>query len=478
MSVIDFVHNLSRDTHEALEQNLLTPDSYLLAPNNATADLRQRAALLRDAGLDLLSDNGNFVEIGRIRKLFATEAAALLDEVREFERQTLGHSIRRGEMPDSLEQRYRDLANRAAKAAREAVAEPAAMVADQLALNPTALIGVEDITMACWLSLDIERVYTGIRRSRYRNMNRRIARAAIQQIPTLPGFVRHRYFPVASAVSHDTACDAGREFAAASLRAVSMGFGAYMADSNFTDHMYINQRRFDFGANLPARYMRTVFVARGFREGYREVLGRSPLRFHFLGLGAPIMLPLVALASRGTSELTFDATSPIKDATRDGVLYVEEPAPLKIRIRQVVHRLAATPSRIWDCPCPFCTRFAAEHPFDYPLGHAWFQDTAATKVLARDLAPGGALHTAYPLFSEPAAGSPLRRLVNFSRIGHNHWVVEQILSKLRTARSQGLLQRHVAELIDAYVPLTSPPFAKAIQLSFHIARGVLPDNEP
>ena len=212
---------------------------------------------------------------------------------------------------------------------------------------------MEDITAACWLALDLERTYTGRSRRDWARMNTTTAGRATDRLAHLPAHLRDSYYPVASAESYDTAFDAGHIFADHDLPRVSMGFGAYMADAT-TRPRFVNGRRIDFGGRLPNRYTRTVLAARGFYDGYRHATGGTPpAGFHFLGLGAPIMLPLVALAAHPASGLTFDATSPIKDALRDGVLYVTTPAYLKIRIRKSAAWLADDPTRRWDCPCPF-----------------------------------------------------------------------------------------------------------------------------
>lgn len=463
-----FVHSLSPDTFAAMNRRLLLPYGFLLAPNNATSSLRVLGEAVVKRRREFFVDNGNFSHIGKVRKAFREEAKELRKLVSEFEKK-LGRSARSGELPERLTDDYKRLAKRVRQACDSALLDDEEMLSQQLGLSPSALIGTEDITMASWLSLDIERRYTRMDRRVFRAMNRTVAQRATQLIVSLPRNLRHRYYPVASAVSYNTAFDAGREFGASGIRNISMGFGAYMADSNFVDHLFVGRRRIDFGANLPARYTRTVVVAKGFWAGYLEEFGRPPMRFHFLGLGAPIMLPLVTLCAKRTSELTFDATSPIKDATRGGTLYVDKPAPLKIRTRKIALRLAKTEGGSWDCPCPFCVDFVHRHPFRYELGRDWFGRNTSPKVLASDLRPRGGLFEAYSLLSEPTAGTDLRREVNFARIGHNHWITERILSSVRRAARQRRLQTRVSNMVDDYMGATSPQFANALKLTLSFA---------
>lgn len=467
MTSSTFVHNLSVDTYEAAARRHLSPPGFLIAPQNARGRLKVLAKDVVASRRELMADNGNFATIGKIRREFADEATELATKVRAFE-ETLGRSSRRGELPSGLVRRFDSLDRKVRSEAKARGLSDHQILAAQIPLSPNQIIGAEDLTMATWLSLDIEPRYTSRNRRDYRRYNAAVAKRAVKVLSRMEPELAERYYPVASAVSYNTAVDAGREFAAAGIEAVSMGFGAYMADANFTDHMVVGRRRIDFGTRLPHRYIRTTAVAIGFWTGYHEVDGKAPTRFHFLGLGAPIMIPPVALVARRTPQLSFDATSPIKDATKGGTLYVDKPALLKIRTRKVAHRLAREPSHRWECPCPFCQAFVADHPFDYKLGHRWFDTTGQPKVQAKDLRPDGALFLAYPLLSEPSGG-PLRKAVNYSRIGHNHWILERTIASLnRAARRDGLPTR-VTNIISSYQRRTSPPFSKALQVALDMA---------
>jgi hypothetical protein len=475
MTTPRFVHILREETVHEFAQEELDPFGYLLAPNNATAALRAMAESLRATGRAFLVDNGNFTLIGLVRDQFAAKSAELRSQIASLEMR-LGRSVRSSDLPSDLLSTYLDLSRRVRETTQAISGNGEAMLTEQLALDPTHLVGVEDITMAAWLSLNIESVYTGRPRRDYRRYNKSVARRARERLDALPDGLSDSYYPVASAVCYNTAKDAGREFGAAGIAKAAMGFGAYMADDNFTDHMFIERRRVDFPGRLPTRYSRTAAAACGFWDGYQEETGRAPEAFHFLGLGAPIMLPLVTLAASATENLTFDATSPIKDALQGGTLYVTKPAYLKIRTRKIAHRLASDPTHAWDCPCPFCEAFVTEHPFRYDLGHRWFADENGRDVVAQDLRPGGGLFDAYPLLSEPSSGI-LRTAVSFSRIGHNHWAIEVVLAALRRASRAGKLDEHVRDVVDAYVPNTTTPFADAVRIGVQIVTGELSAQE-
>lgn len=462
-----FVYNISTDTYnsETLINN--DPWGYLLAPNNATPQLVRLARRVRGEGRSLLADNGNFETIGRVARAFKEDREKLREQLARVE-EGLGRSARPGELPAPLSRQYFHASVRARELARQLAGDGERRIGEQLALEPTHIIGVEDITAACWLALDLERTYMGRRRRDWSRMNSATARRAIRRLGHLPASLRDAYYPVASAESYATADDAGRIFATKGLTHVAMGFGAYMVDNNYTDHVYLARRRVDFGSRLPNRYIRTVAVARGFHHGYESVTGNSPDGFHFLGLGAPIMLPLVALAVHPGSCLTFDATSPIRDALKDGMLYVTKPAYLKIRIRKSAGWLADDPARRWDCPCPFCKDFTKRYPFDYSAGVRWRQANLVSDPSAADLREGGGLYDAYPLYSEPSSG-PRRDAVDRARVGHNHWALEQVTRAIREAIQENSLPQHVEQVVSSYAPTTSPPYANAVIRGLELA---------
>ena len=105
------------------------------------------------------------------------------------------------------------------------------------------------------------------------------------------------YLPVASAQDYDSAYDAGREFAAAGLTAAALGFGAFMNDDTTTRQIKIRGRTRRVDPAMPTRYLGTALVARGFWDGWHAERNDAPERFHFLGLGAPIMIAITTCAA-------------------------------------------------------------------------------------------------------------------------------------------------------------------------------------
>jgi hypothetical protein len=137
-------------------------------------------------------------------------------------------------------------------------------------------------------------------------------------------------------------------------------------------------------------------------------------------------------------------------------------------------QLASGQRAEWNCPCPFCGRFAAEQPFDYTAGHAWFADNSDHEPEPADMQPGGRLFDAYPLLSEPAPGGR-RTAVNFSRMGHNHWALTRIMGGLNASSGhRDRMVAHVEGVIERYERATnSPRFAAAVRFSLALAAGDL-----
>jgi hypothetical protein len=466
-----FAVNLRADTLDPVFRARLRPWGYLAPPAELNPATRAAAAGLRGEGRGLIVDNGLFDDIGRIGLAHVTETAALhadLDALTD----TLGHSPTRRDLSAALRARVDALATATAREASEARGVSTEV---QLALRPDAVIGVENVTAATWLRVGLDGPLIPDARRALARRNRVTARAGVEMASRLateaPGV---RYLPVAGALSYDTAFDAGDAFASAGLTAAAIGFGAYMADNSFTDVITIRGRRRKLAGPLPQRYLRSALVARGLWDGWHAATGAAPEAFHFLGLGAPIMIPVVGVAAAETPLLTFDATSPIRDAA-EGTLYFSRPTFLKVRTRRAAQRLATGEWVRWSCRCPFCRAFTDAHPFDYERGRQWSSTHVSSVVTPADLRPDGALFPAYPLLAEPVPG-PLRGEVTGARSGHNHWVLERIFADLRRhGRSRLDLIAHAEAIVERYTRATSAEhFAIAVRTALDIARNPRP----
>lgn len=455
-----FLVNLRASTMTAEFQAALGSPGYLVAPaylTRATAEFARALPRRRT----VLVDNGRYDDVGRVAARLEPDARRLLADV--VPPGTRLSSMTHSSLDPSARSAISAMVESVSAAARlESHPMP---IADQLALRPAAVIGEEDVLGAILLrlGLDVDLIARG--RDLLRRRNRAVARAASRA--AIAGGVR--VHAVASAHDYDTAFDAGSEFAAAGIQHAAIGFGAYMADDSYASDFKAHGRRIPLPRLAPRRYLRTALVARGFWDGWKTQDGGAPLTFHFLGLGAPIMLGIVALAAHETSLLTFDATSPIRDAV-EGTLYQEDPAPLKVRTRRIAQRLVDDPHYRWRCDCAFCAAFLREHPFDRDAASAWRSTAPDRAITAEDLRGDAPLALALPLLAEPRGGAA-RRAVDAARSGHNHAVLDHLARAVSRRPRRDRLAAYVDARISAYErAANAETYASAVRTAFTIVR--------
>lgn len=475
-----FLVNLRALTIAPDFDDVLRPKGYLAAPASATAATRKFAAS-RPRGRTVVVDNGRYDDIGRIAAALASQAQAVQDQLRAA-RLNAGADFSLRDLPAAGRAQLDALLGQLAAAVSQAPGGEA--LADQLAYRPEAVVGEEDIWAACVQRLGLDTTVIPRLRQQIRARNDTVAaRAASVVADQPPGRKPGRfagpaargrgpdtwYLPVASAVDYDSAFDAGRIVASSGARSAALGFGAFMADDSYVTTYRRGGRTRRLPGRMPARYLRTALVARGLWDGWAAAAGGgAPLRFHFLGLGAPIMLGIAAVAGHATEQLTFDATSPIRDAS-EGSLYLCDPAPLKVRTRSLAARLAAQEGFSWPCRCPFCVSYLTSRPFDLAAAAAWRLANPDRPIVAPDLRPPSALARALPLLSEPSAG-PERKAIEKARVGHNHWVLQTITARLnRHSSKREDLISYQARVIRNYSQTTnSAQFATAVDWAFRI----------
>lgn len=465
----EFMVNLRSETMKESFINCLNPQGYLVSPVYFSPAKKNKLRSLLKNNCKAFLDNGNFSIVGRIEKEFKARASKALKPFLENKKQNGEEANLRACDRNAVDD-ITELAWEISHRAQDLVPTAQEILDSQRAVESTHLIGFEDVTMACWLAMNLEPELLDIENDRYRKLNSQVADRALQALHNLPPETAQNYYPVASAVSYDTAFDAGREFARRGIRKVAMGFGAYTADGNYCDGVVIKGKAYRLPLSVPARYIRMLLVARGFWEGYHDAAGFSPEAFHFLGLGTPLFMALCSLVTQKTKELTFDATSPVADAV-DGTLYVSKPAYLKIQTRKIALRLATSSEATWNCPCPFCRDFAKKYPFNYSLGVENWQEVQRDHIEEEDLKPGGSLFDAYPFLSEPARGR-LKTDISFARMGHNHWIIREVTDKLTAEVKKGTLKRHVSKTVKDYAENTkSKLYGDAARLALEIVSG-------
>lgn len=442
-----FVANLKPYTFDPCE-GMRRFDSYLLSVDYLAEheSLATRAVTARRL---LVADNGNFDHIGELIAAHR-DLAVPLDEARRAEERKLGRYARPGELSATLTERYRALAGSIAatckapgvKATRETLAR-------QVRMRPSYLIGMEEFPIPVLTALGAEREYLCLPPSWYARWADKAVQHAVKARAGAYGPCPVPVFAGLHAMDYDTARAAGRAAGDAGLDGIATGLGAALEDRSFTDFRIEDGAVVPLAGAVPRPYLRVIEIAAGLSMGFAERTGRRP-RLHALGVGTPILLPLLALLGDAGTHTATDSTAPIQDAWTSSTIavYVDDPAPLKLRAHVIAQRWLEGRA-VWTCACPPCRSFGALYPPRIGKARAWWKAQGRRALVAGDMRADSALSELLPWLSSPADAS-VRRAAGLSRTGHNHWVLQRIESAARRRASPVRLRAWVANVVAAY----------------------------
>jgi hypothetical protein len=434
----------------------------------------QSRELLEDAHGDgrlLVADNGNFDLIGDLIEGFKPRATELHLARRQEER-LLGHDVRPGEISPSLRDGYRALATEVGQAGRVAtpVAYVRAVLAAQAQIPATYLVGMEDLTVATLTGLGVAREHLGQPLSWFARLSNRAVGFAADTRAGRFGPTSGEVFAGLHAIDLDTAMQAGELAADAGLEGIACGLGGALSDSSFVSFRVQDGKVKELSRRVPRPYPRVLEVAAGLHLGYTRSTGRRP-RFHALGVGTPILIPLLALLGDAGTYTATDSMAPIVDAYSSMTisLYIDDPAPMKLKTYRIAQvHLEGGPG--WDCACPVCRRFIAEHPLRWEEARGWWASEGERVLEPGDMHSPGPLAELLPLLSSPA-DPELRRAAGLTRIGHNHWVLRRLESSAqRAAQRSGGLRAWAAEQVERYLTSSADPgWREATRTAWQIA---------
>jgi hypothetical protein len=410
--------------------------------------------ILRE-GRQLAADNGNVDLIRSLIQQMEAQAADL-DAARKREEQSLRRYARPGDLSPELTNHFQkfayDVFDRSGAVIDEAHVR--ATVRAQEALKPTYLIGMEDFTIVTLTGLNVEPEYSNLPLSWYARSTCRAIEYAVKTCKGHYGPCNSLVFAGLHAIDYDTALQAGTLAGDANVDGIATGLVGVLKDRNYVDFRIQDGQLIQLGENLPRPYLRLLDIAAGLHVGFANTTGKRP-RFHALGAGSPILIPLLALLGDAKSFTAVDSTAPIKDAysSRTISLYVDEPAPRKLK----AHRIAEywlSEGVGWSCTCPYCRRFNTAYPPDILLARDWWQSEGKRRLRSGDMRDDSPLSNWFPLLSSPS-DSHIRREAGLARIGHNHWVLRRLEQHARRhATDPQRLRDWVAQIMDAY--LASP----------------------
>jgi hypothetical protein len=435
--------------------------SYLVSVDYASA-LRALVQRVHEERRIFAADNGNFDRIGTLIKRLAPSAFPLAEALKR-EEAVLGHSARPGDLSTTLGTLYKTFSKQVAVEAKAARREDQveAVVVAQMALSPSYVIGMEDFTTPLLIGLNIERAYAQLPVSFFTMAAERAIDYAVKTRAGAFGPCNAQVFAGLHAIDFDTARAIGKQAGLANVDGIAAGMGSALDDRNFIDYRVENGKVLSLGQSVPRPYVRALEIAAGLHLGFADATGRRP-RFHALGAGTPILLPLLAvLGDRGTYTAT-DSTAPIKDAYSSATisLYIHRPAPLKLKAHVIVERWldGGLP---WDCSCPHCTAFLRRHPFKLGKAKDWWVTEGRRALTSTDMWAPSPLAETVPLLAMPK-NPTLRKTAGLARVAHNHWTIRCLESAAgRRSRSESELRDWAEKLVEEYMQAGSGAAWKA-----------------
>jgi hypothetical protein len=451
-------------------QKFADPSGYLLSVHRFTPQMIEFCLKLRREHNELIfADSGLFEKIRLTVDHFESTADQLKVKLNSLEAR-LGHTPRPTEITDNIRSKYKafvkDISSRIDDIEKHI--DPMEILRQEQRIEPKRFICREDILLAILTGLSVEPEYVGMPKRFYSTRNRRASTFYMDTKQKKFGSFKGIPYAVASAVDYNSAYDAGKEMARAKVSHVAIGVGAYMIDDNSTDYFTKGKKIHNLNKRIPRRYLRTTLVVRGLIDGYKDIANKPPAGLHLLGLGAPIMILLVTLIASQTRRISFDSTSPIKDAVV-GTIYFNKPADKKVRARVLAKIFCEDLSKTWWCRCKYCKHYLREYPFNTQKAAEWYNTAGRPEeIRASDLHGDTELARALPLFGEPTGGR-IRKDINDWRIGHNHLILERLFEELNRNSEPKKLQRLVEKRVGKYRESTSTSYSEAARIGLSIA---------
>lgn len=364
--------------------------------------------------------------------------------MREIRRQ-IDRTPRGKDVPSDLRQRASDLARRVVDECTQLSERIDAedLLEQQLSMGPTHLIAQEDFAVACLLSLNLERETTGLDTEFFRRRNRRSLRL-FERVFNDPRCQDVKVYAVLSAMDYNTARDAGTLAAQSGADHVAVGMAGIMLDATAVEFFVMGHGTTRLEEVAPRRYVRMAQILRGVADGYWTE-GRRLKGFHALGLGAPTLFPVVAATFDADTDLTVDATSPIRDAVFDQVLY--DPIQNVERLTRIAIVSNIVRGNDWPFVCPFCLRFRQEFGHSAEAAIKWWEEAGKPRLQSDHLSKAKPLAKAAPLFAR--LSETTEREAQRVHIAHNHFVVDQLAEQVLDGddRRQRAIEK-MEELLD------------------------------
>lgn len=452
-------------------------DAYLLSVDYLSQH-RKLSQLIVDERKTLCADNGNVdLIVDAIRQ--NSDGAAALHKERRKEEKSLDRMARPGDLSNQLTRRFQKFSNEVfsrlkSNPNKEHVRQVLEM---QNLMSPTYIVGMEDFTIVTLTALNIERQYAQLPLSWYQRSTKRALEFAEKTKRNEYGTIEGEVFAGLHAMDYDTAVQVGQMAAESEIDGIATGLVSAMKDPGYMDFRIQDGNIVDLDRSVPRPYIRTMEIISGMHLGYKSISGKR-LRFHGLGVGTPILLPMVGLLSRRKGFTAIDSTAPIKDAysSRTISLYVDTPAPRKLKAHRIIEFWLAR-NIGWTCKCPYCREFNKNHDIHLSKARKWWKSVGERRLRSGDVRSPSPLAEFIPLLSS-SKNKATRRAAGLARIRHNHWVMKRIEKNVQDlSRRPRSLRNWVNNQMEIYLSLpgSSARWQAAARVAWDITNNTFDD---
>lgn len=418
-----FFTNLQPNTIEIYEQVGYASSSWLLSSHRASNSALRLTADLQQQNAELMADNGTKPLIDIVLKEFKDPTREVWLEFRDYRKKQGEPSM--SSMPDTIRDLGREFAKQITNRVDEIIAEQdwQATLDKQLEMQPTHLIAPEDFCIGCLMGLKLDRNILGWSLDQYTKRNH-ISLDGWEFAQNDPRAQYIHVYVTLAAADYYSAKKAALAAAQRGAKNVAVGFAGLNHLQTATQWTSLT-RRYKLDKAAGTRYVKLIEILLGIRDGYREANVQLE-RFHGLGLGSRAQYPILSTVLDEWTDISVDATSPIKDAVNARVLYNHENQGRNNRVDHIALEVIKDDPTCFNSP--FITDSKQRHGHSPEQARQWWESINQRKISMEDLKVNQPLATALGWLASDSGS--LTSTVTDAWIGHNHWVCDFLAQRV------------------------------------------------
>ncbi|MFT5777999.1 MAG: hypothetical protein ACI837_000947 [Crocinitomicaceae bacterium] len=460
-----FISNLTKITADPEHPITYKRDGYLLSEHYMAPATIKLAKEVKQRRNLLISDNGNFTRIKEIAAKHDDKGLDILNTARDEVKNN-------GVISADTKKRRNDLIDLIGKESEEYTdsLDIENITEKQLSINPDYMIGMEDFAIPAMMMSnlmhpifepDARQVlpYQTKTLSLYRAQEKGVY-GHLNELKKVSNFlVLHGYDYASAHQASVNSLDSPKD-------GIAVSYGGPMHSKRWINSLEIAGKTEVFDEKLPESYLIAQSLTLGIING-----NPSPVAYHILGVGTPILIAIIGYQLRHSSAISIDSTAPFKDAMA-GKLYGDKQAYIKMDMYRVAafHLIEGTQ---FESSTPFFKSFEAEFPSDWVGLRNKLNITSDMnpKKLGRELEEVPELVEKYiPFFSKMRGGSDAMMLnLRICRSGHNFWILRKICKKIIALREDpAAFKKWIEGEVKGYKKVASPKWAKAVEKTFEL----------